>query len=49
MQEPKCRLDSPDCVYHPDLEVNKKVFADNNLEVTRAYHLNIDTNYLYGR
>ena len=31
--EPKCKLDSPDCVYHPDLERNKLVFKDSNLEV----------------
>ena len=31
--EKPCILSSPDCVYHPDVEGNKELFGDVNLEV----------------
>ena len=37
LQEPKCRLDSDECVYHPDLPENKKSFGEENLEVYFSY------------
>ena len=30
-------MESPECVYHPDLPENKKIFGNDNLEVCYFY------------